>query len=205
MKVELVYFKESGKYYATGELEVPDDITNLDLHAKVVEHMRTGTLPGLTEGSRFDTYYVGVQFEVPHIVRVPREEPKFDVTTLKPDAVNLLKIGGNLSERDIRDFAEALGRQPNLPPTILLSANFEVEHQSLEGYYFLGKSRALNAGAYTADLANGDEIEGLYFGKPGEKVVEIFSAFRNREGDKIFDYTPEGEQLIIKLNEMLKE
>lgn len=203
MKVELIYFKDTGKYYATGELEVPDDTDDLTLHRIIVSHMQNKCLPGLMEGSQFDTYYVGKQFEVPHIVRRPREP---DVTTLKPDHINLLKISGDLTEDDVRQLADNLRKFPNLPHTVLLAANFEIEHEALEGYYFLGKMRVLDLeGGFTADPVLGEDVDGLYYGKPGEKVVELFHAPENREGYKLFDYSPAAEQLIIKLNERLKE
>ncbi len=48
--IKLTYFKESGKYYAEGELEVTADVKMYELFNRV-RHMRDrGNLPGLGEG-----------------------------------------------------------------------------------------------------------------------------------------------------------
>lgn len=70
MKVELTYFRPSGKYHSTGEYQTKK-IELWEIWAEVIDKLNTRTLPGLCkEHSR---YIVSVRvpdhkYQVPHLV-----------------------------------------------------------------------------------------------------------------------------------------
>lgn len=69
MKVEIVYFKSSGKYYSTGEYET--DCPGFRVHLEVIEMFRRGECPGLHDDSaRRNQFYATVTAEdgVPRLV-----------------------------------------------------------------------------------------------------------------------------------------
>ena len=69
MEVKLTYFKPSGKYYSTGEMEVPGTMHLQDIWDIVDGRISAGQLPGLIEGhSEFIVY-----IEVP---RHPHNHPR---------------------------------------------------------------------------------------------------------------------------------
>lgn len=67
-QMEIVYFKESGKYYSTGHLDVPKDYSFWDVVERMKHLSTAGALPGLTSGARFDAMWTWQG--VPHITRV---------------------------------------------------------------------------------------------------------------------------------------
>ena len=68
-KVELTYFKKSGKYYSEGEFVVYNDCSLIDIWNQVEALQELGSLPGLTEGTREFIILVNVPGH-------PHEHPK---------------------------------------------------------------------------------------------------------------------------------
>lgn len=54
MKVRLAYFKNTGKFYATGECDIDRELMS-DIFCTVAELHRIGELPGLVRGARYIT------------------------------------------------------------------------------------------------------------------------------------------------------
>lgn len=61
MLVYLTYFKESGKYYSSGEMEVPDGLEPFEVHRVVRLRAADRKLPGLIENH--SDYHVYVEIE----------------------------------------------------------------------------------------------------------------------------------------------
>lgn len=59
VKIKLDYFKESGKYYSSGEYE-SNHLMMYDVYDEVREMAKTGHLPGLVEGCTEFTVLVTV-------------------------------------------------------------------------------------------------------------------------------------------------
>lgn len=74
--IELVYFKDTGKYYTGGSIEVPRYwITEQGcstIYSAVRELLRTRNLPGLVQGH--SNFNVLVQAPVPHLILGGNEE-----------------------------------------------------------------------------------------------------------------------------------
>ena len=60
MKVKLIYFKASGKYYSEGEYETQHKHM-WKIFAEVRQMHRDGKLPGLTAGGEFGWYHALIE------------------------------------------------------------------------------------------------------------------------------------------------
>lgn len=67
MIVRLMYFKESGKYYSSGQYET-DHTEAWKVYEQVADMLVRGQLPDLAEGARFDVLVEGDDL-VPHLIR----------------------------------------------------------------------------------------------------------------------------------------
>jgi hypothetical protein len=75
VKIELTYFKESGKYYTQGEFDVPDETHYYDVIDMVKKMIVDEELPGLASGCwEFDVLMEpkGEKCSVPHLFRAGR-------------------------------------------------------------------------------------------------------------------------------------
>lgn len=74
LTVKLTYFKQSGKYYSSGEFSTPADVQLFDVWEQVKEMRDSGNLPSLVSGCR--------EFNI--LIEVPghrHEHPRFLMST----------------------------------------------------------------------------------------------------------------------------
>jgi len=68
MIIKLTYFKQSGKYYSEGDLEVTNADRPWEIYDQVRTLLKTRTLPGLIEGHSNFTIHVHIPDGVPAII-----------------------------------------------------------------------------------------------------------------------------------------
>ena len=77
MKVNLTYFKQSGKYYSSGSCDVPDSYAMYDIHKHVESLKLTRTLPDLGPGhSNFIVLIDVPDHEHNHPILIPFNKAK---------------------------------------------------------------------------------------------------------------------------------